>query len=209
MNMTHTVYVKLDEITELTHKDILLKDVAQVYCRDQNIQNKCSVCRIMTVRSDEAHRYVMSALDVTKSWRLWIRGLKWSIWERQTLSLPTSRPLLLPMDGSGVRQLYLPDQFFGAAFAIMTFNNDVSVTSVFHEIYRLVMGYEAAGFTVLEASYCVGLSLGIMVFFNHISAGKVNTDPTPLEVEMRLYEENISKTLIDNAQRKEKKIDIS
>ena len=31
--MTHTVYVKLDEITELTHKDILLKDVAQVYCR--------------------------------------------------------------------------------------------------------------------------------------------------------------------------------
>ena len=66
MNMTHTVYVKLDEITELTHKDILLKDVAQVYCRDQNIQNKCSVCRIMTVRSDEAHRYVMSALDVTK-----------------------------------------------------------------------------------------------------------------------------------------------
>ena len=52
--MTHTVYVKLDEITELTHKDILLKDVAQVYCRDQNIQNKCSVCRIMTVRSDEA-----------------------------------------------------------------------------------------------------------------------------------------------------------
>ena len=48
-----------------------------------------------------------------------------------------------------------------------------------------------------------------MVFFNHISAGKVNTDPTPLEVEMRLYEENISKTLIDNAQRKEKKIDIS
>jgi len=45
--------------------------------------------------------------------------------------------------------------------------------------------------------------------FNHISAGKVNTDPTPLEVEMRLYEENISKTLIDNAQRKEKKIDIS
>lgn len=25
MNMTHTVYVKLDEITELTHKDILLR----------------------------------------------------------------------------------------------------------------------------------------------------------------------------------------
>ena len=31
---------------------------------------------------------------------------------------------------------------------------------------------------------------------------------TPLEVEMRLYEENICKTLIDQADRKEKEIDV-
>ena len=37
---------------------------------------------------------------------------------------------------------------------------------------------------------------------------KLNTDPTPLEVEMRLYEENICKTLIDQAVRKEKEIDV-
>ena len=210
MNMTHTVYVKLDEITELTHKDILLKDVAQVYCRDQNIQNKCSVCRIMTVRSDEAHRYVMSALDVTKKLEALDPGIEVEHMGKTDFII-AYKPAAPPAYG---RQWCKTAcicliSFFGAAFAIMTFNNDVSVTSVFHEIYRLVMGYEAAGFTVLEASYCVGLSLGIMVFFNHISAGKVNTDPTPLEVEMRLYEENISKTLIDNAQRKEKKLDIS
>ena len=192
MNMTHTVYVKLDEITELTHKDILLKDVAQVYCRDQNIQNKCSVCRIMTVRSDGAHRYVMSALDVTKKLEALDPGIEVEHMGKTDFII-AYKPAAPPAYG---RQWCKTAcicliSFFGAAFAIMTFNNDVSVTSVFHEIYRLVMGY------------------GIMVFFNHISAGKVNTDPTPLEVEMRLYEENISKTLIDNAQRKEKKIDIS
>ena len=157
--MTHTVYVKLDEITELTHKDILLKDVAQVYCRDQNIQNKCSVCRIMTVRSDEAHRYVMSALDVTKKLEALDPGI-----EAEHMGadfIIACQPAAPPAYG---RQWCKTAcicliSFFGAAFAIMTFNNDVSVTSVFHEIYRLVMGYEAAGFTVLEASYCVGLSL--------------------------------------------------
>ena len=46
--MTHIVYVKFSQITELTHKDVLLKDVAQVYCKDKNIQNKCSVCKVMT-----------------------------------------------------------------------------------------------------------------------------------------------------------------
>ena len=44
--------------------------------------------------------------------------------------------------------------------------------------------------------------------FNHFAVKKLNTDPTPLEVEMRLYEENICKTLIDQADRKEKEIDV-
>lgn len=208
--MAHTVYVKLDQITELTHRDILLKDVAQIYCRDQAIQNKCSVCKIMTVRSDEKHRYVMSALDVTKKLEALALGIEVNHMG-ETDFIIAYKPPSPPVWGWQwfKTACVCLISFFGAAFAIMTFNNDVSVTSVFDEIYRLVMGYEANGFTVLEASYCVGLALGIVIFFNHISVKKVNTDPTPLEVEMRLYEENISKTLIDNAQRKEKKIDIS
>ena len=42
--MNHTVYLKLSQITELTHKDVVLKDVAQVYCDDQNVMNKCPGC---------------------------------------------------------------------------------------------------------------------------------------------------------------------
>ena len=64
------------------------------------------------------------------------------------------------------------------------------------------------GFGLMEAGYSVGLAIGILVFFNHIAVKKLNTDPTPLEVEMRLYEENICKTLIDQAGRKEKEIDV-
>ena len=98
--------------------------------------------------------------------------------------------------------------FCGAAFAIMTFNNDASVTDVFGEIYRMVLGQEAGEFTVLELSYSIGLALGVILFFNHFCAWKVNTDPTPLEVEMRLYEDNISKTVIQNDGRKESGIDV-
>ena len=51
--MKHTVYVKLSQITELTHKDVVLKDVAQVYCDDQNVMNKCNSMKVMTVKLDE------------------------------------------------------------------------------------------------------------------------------------------------------------
>ena len=85
----------------------------------------------------------------------------------------------------------------------MTFNNDVSVADVFKEVHLLIMGSPSDGFSVLEVSYCLGLALGILVFFNHVAAKKLNTDPTPLEVEMRLYEDNITKTLIASGSGKE------
>ena len=96
----------------------------------------------------------------------------------------------------------------GAAFAIMTFNNDANVTDVFGNLYRLIMGAEPQGITVLEISYSAGLSLGILVFFNHFASWKITVDPTPIEVEMRLYEENLDKALIQNAGRKEAQTDV-
>ena len=99
--------------------------------------------------------------------------------------------------------------FFGAAFAIMTFNNDANVTDVFAKLYEMIIGTRADGPTILEASYSVGLALGILLFFNHFASWKITVDPTPIEVEMRLYEENLNKTLIKNGGRKESEVDVS
>ena len=55
----------------------------------------------------------------------------------------------------------------------------------------------------------MGLAVGIIAFFNHFAKWKINADPTPLEVEMRLYEDNICKTVIQNDSRKERGIDVS
>jgi stage V sporulation protein AA len=63
--------------------------------------------------------------------------------------------------------------------------------------------------TVLEIAYSAGLAAGILIFFNHFASWKMTVDPTPIEVEMRLYEENINKTLIINDGRKESGIDVS
>jgi len=79
---------------------------------------------------------------------------------------------------------------------------------VFQKVYGLITGEKPQGFTILELSYSVGLAVGIIVFFNHFAKWKINTDPTPLEVEMRLYEENLDKALIQNAGRKEAQTDV-
>ena len=98
--------------------------------------------------------------------------------------------------------------FIGAAFSIMAFNNDVDVTRMFGQIYELVTGAESDGFTILELTYSIGLIIGILTFFNHFGKKRFSVDPTPMEVEMRLYENDIQTTLIENISRKGKELDV-
>ena len=97
----------------------------------------------------------------------------------------------------------MPVSFFGAAFSIMTFNNDVDLGSLFDQFYTLVMGKSSNGFTILEISYSVGIGLGVLLFFNHFGHLKLSDDPTPMQVQMRTYEDDVNQTLIEQAEQTE------
>ena len=98
--------------------------------------------------------------------------------------------------------------FFGAAFAIMTFNTDVSISKLFADIYRDVTGVENDGFTILEISYSIGIGLGIIIFYNHFGKKRLSNDPTPVELEMRNYESEIGTALVEGVNKKEAHIDV-
>ena len=94
--------------------------------------------------------------------------------------------------------------FFGAGFSIMTFNNDVDIPALFEQIYTQVTGQPTTGNTVLEISYSIGIGLGILFFFNHFGRMKLTNDPTPMQVQMRLYEDDINTTIIEDISRNKK-----
>ncbi len=98
--------------------------------------------------------------------------------------------------------------FFGAAFTIMSFNNDIGITELFETFYYQVTGVKSDGMTELEVSYCIGLAVGIMVFFNHFGKKKITPDPTPIQVQLRKYEQDVDTTFIENASRGGKEIDV-
>lgn len=99
--------------------------------------------------------------------------------------------------------------FFGTAFTIMAFHNDINVVGLFEKIYELFHVSYSGGAGALEIGYSVGLGVGIIVFYNHIGKRKITKDPTPLEVEMRIYEDDVNQTLIDNADREQIEVDVS
>ena len=90
----------------------------------------------------------------------------------------------------------------------MTFHNEVQISEVFLQIYEMITGTESDGCTILEITYSIGLCLGIIIFYNHIGGRRITKDPTPLEVEMRIYERDVNTALIETAEREGKQIDI-
>lgn len=99
--------------------------------------------------------------------------------------------------------------FFGTAFTIMAFHNDIDITRLFKAIYELFGQTYSKGVGPLELGYSIGLGVGIIVFYNHLGKRRITKDPTPLEVEMRIYEDDVNQTLIDNAGREGIEVDVS
>ena len=99
--------------------------------------------------------------------------------------------------------------FFGSAFTIMAFHNDVDIQGVFERFYWQLMGMQKPRVTELEISYALGIGAGIIVFYNHFSKKRLTKDPTPIEVELKKYNQDLNSAKKDMAQEKGHEVDVS
>ncbi|GAB6098980.1 stage V sporulation protein SpoVAA [Halanaerocella petrolearia] len=83
--------------------------------------------------------------------------------------------------------------FLGSAMAIMNFHADVSMSRVHQQIYQLIMGRSEKNPLLLQIPYSIGVACGMFLFFNSVFNYKLDDDPSPLEVEMYLYEDKLNR----------------
>ncbi len=198
------LYLQFEQDTAVDSRTVKLKDVARIYCSDAAISSKAGDIIIAKLDENEK-RKVMSALDVI---RTVLRQ-----YPNASITVLGENDFIISMKDNSKKNAVLELSrtalvcliaFFGAAFSISTFNNDVDVSLVFDQI--LVTIKESDKLLVwLQVSYSVGIPLGVLVFYNHISKKEMNNDPTPLEVEMRIYEQDVNTASILSEDRKKEK----
>ncbi|MCA0985859.1 stage V sporulation protein AA [Guptibacillus algicola] len=86
--------------------------------------------------------------------------------------------------------------FIGAALAIMNFHEDVSMREVHQQIYKIVTGIDNPKPLLLQIPYSFGLGFGMILFFNHLFKKRFNEEPSPLEVEMFNYQQDLDQYVI-------------
>lgn len=209
---SETVYIKADRDVEVTKPEVTLGDVLKIECSNPNIVPKLNTLKLLKFHhTDKKHqnRTAVSILRVIQC----IHEQYPSI-DVQNMGETDFIVTYEEQKTAGGAVHYMKAavvvliSFIGAAFSIMAFNNDVDTTKMFSQIYELLTGHQSDGFTILELTYCIGLIIGILTFFNHFGKKKFTVDPTPMEVEMRLYENDIQSTLIETYSRKEKELDV-
>ncbi|WP_456274169.1 stage V sporulation protein AA [Bacillus sp. AK031] len=86
--------------------------------------------------------------------------------------------------------------FIGAAMAIMNFHEDVSMREVHQRLYLMMTGKEDPHPLLFQVPYSLGLGLGMILFFNHVFRKRINEEPSPLEVEMFNYQQDLDQYVI-------------
>jgi len=197
------IYIKLKKKASLSGVEhVCIKDVAEVVAT-ADVAQKLEAARLLDPDTRANGRYLVSAADVVKLVKKAYPDASVSnLGEQDTLveysTTHTHEPAWIRWGKIAVISSVL---FVGSATAIMSFHNDAEIPKVFRSVFEMIFGYASDNPTLIEASYSVGLAAGIIIFFNHALGRKITDDPTPIEVQMSLYDNEVSDTLIDILER--------
>lgn len=203
--MSEILYIQTEKNVEVQSPEIYLQDVAKLTCSDNKVLNRNKVRKVFSIPNGAPGRYVISAVDLVHAVAKEEPNVDVTHIGEANLVVTYEKAKHQQKWYSWLKTLLVCMlTFFGGAFSIMTFNTDVDIANLFSKIYTQFTGEIAAGPTILEFTYSVGIGIGVVFFFNHFGKGKLTQDPTPVEVQMRLYEDDVNETLIADKNRSKK-----
>lgn len=200
------VYLKFEAKIQTDQEKVYVSDVAEIVCR--NDQKKEQIRNIAIHSFGIPDRDVVTALYIVNEIEKQVRDVVVVQLGAENVILERSKNKQPSRLFEIVKVVFVSMVcFFGTGFTIMAFHNDIGIRGVFEQISSLITGTEGLGVMILEISYAFGLTAGILLFFNHIGKRRITKDPTPIEVSMRNYEDDVNKTLSETWDREGKIIE--
>jgi stage V sporulation protein AA len=193
MSMSNQAFLRLRTKVKINQdvSQIFLEDVAQVVA-SEDVEKKLKRTLIYVRNEGDGNLLVIDAIRIIRS-----IGEKFP---NLTIQFIGSEETLVEVEATHKKSaskllliLVWMILFIGSGLAIMNFHTDVSMAEVHQRIFYLLTGEHNNHPYLLQIPYSIGIGIGMIVFFNQIFRKRLNEEPSPLELEMYLYQENIEK----------------
>ncbi|MCL2527740.1 MAG: stage V sporulation protein AA [Defluviitaleaceae bacterium] len=195
------IYIKPAKKATLSQQtSILIQDVAEVVA-ETNVAEKVKNMKLLDIDRDNEQKksYLVSVTDIIKTIKKKYPDYTVNnVGEMDTLvqyaaKKSQDRPWLKWLRIAFVVLVL----FVGSSTAIMSFHTDGQMSKIFENYYRIIYGHERTNPRIVNIPYSIGVAVGIIVFYNHFMGKKITDDPTPIEVEMELYEKDVTETIVE------------
>lgn len=192
--MEKTIYIRMRNRSQVRKEEIIqLKDIALIIA-DEHVYQRLQTLEIYQVKNEDRNIVIIDAMTVIRNvtrvfpeFEVQMIGPSQTIVEVVFKRRKSSVPAFLSI-------WFL--LFFGAALTIMNFHEDVSMQIVQQKLYTMVTGKKEVKPLLFQIPYSFGLGLGMVLFFNHFFRKRINEEPSPLEVEMFNYQQDIDQYVI-------------
>ena len=199
------IYIKPKKKAEIVGRDVVtLGDVAEVFAKG-GLKTRAENVRLLG--SLKTGTYVISVLEVVAAISAALPGHSVNnLGEMDTYVVVKEKPAKRRSLWTWTKvAIVCTVLFVGSATAIMAFHSEAQLGTVFKKFYEMFFGYEVEKPYIITIPYSIGLSVGIMLFFNHFSGKKFTKEPTPIEVEMEKYESDADDAMIQGLSRQKEK----
>lgn len=201
--MSDSLYLWVKQSESISTPAVYMNTVARIYCSDRQIQEKVKSILVYQFSERENAGITISVLYIIS-----LIQTEYPEMEIQVMgetSCIVYYNCLTPR-GQFLKLLYFIlvglIAMFGAAYSIMGYNTDVGAKELLLSLHEMFIGETQAEYSVDMIAYSLGLLFGMLLFFNHGILGKRNKEPTPLQVQMREYEQEVNSAAIMDATRK-------
>ncbi|KAB7708862.1 stage V sporulation protein AA [Bacillus aerolatus] len=202
--MEASIYIRLrHRIRHQMNAPVKLKEIAEVIAPESLLPDLLYM-DIHQIKQEDGQIIIIDAMTVVEKLnQQWPGADVQFIGPAQTIidTAPLSKNMSLPLF------LFVWCLLFtGAALTIMNFHEDVSMRDVHVKLYEIVTGEKTDQPLVFQIPYSIGLGIGMVLFFNHLFKKRFNEEPSPLEVEMFNYQQDLDQYVVLH-ERKESRTD--
>ncbi len=209
-----TVYFSLSESMLVNKLPVYIEDIASVYCTDAALKKQIENIEVPIPLSTDKSQMVVTSLKIIEL----ITKARGDVTVSH-VGTPETIIYYKPVNkkkpfSDKLKILFLMlVAFFGTGYSIMSYNGDVGTASLLENLYTLFTGNEyTSSNSVMNygiIGYSLGLCIGMIIFFNHGLSKNSQDDPTPLQVQMRSYEQEVNNCIVKDSNRKKETIDVN